>query len=135
MSATPTPQQINLNHFTPDLNNGTRIFVFGSNLAGRHGAGAANTARKHWGAITGIGTGMEGQSYAIPTKDQWLNTLPLSRINWEVKQFISFAVTHPDLTFLVTKIGCGLAGYTEADIKPMFADTPPNCILPKGWRN
>lgn len=110
------------------------IFVFGSNLAGRHGKGAALTARQTLGAIYGQGNGRQGQSYAIPTKDRELRTLQLWEIrNW-VEDFKLYATDHPDLVFEVTKIGCGLAGYREEDIKPMFANSPSNCILPTGWR-
>lgn len=110
------------------------IFVFGSNLAGRHGKGAALHAIKHEGAIYGKGFGFQGTSYAIPTKDENLKTLPLNVIMSYVHAFISDASAHPHLTFLVTKIGCGLAGYKEDDIKPMFKRAPKNCILPDGWR-
>lgn len=111
------------------------IFVFGSNLAGRHGKGAALTAYKSYGAIYGQGIGLQGDSYAIPTKDEKINTLPLSKIKKYVEQFIKFAKLNPDLRFKVTAIGTGLAGYDEADIAPMFINAPDNCILPVGWRN
>ena len=110
------------------------IFVFGSNLAGRHGKGAALTARQEHGAIYGQGVGLQGRSYAIPTKDQYLRTLPLNRIKWFVDAFLEFAVKHPKLTFTVTRIGCGLAGYKDEDIAPMFENAPENCLLPEGWR-
>lgn len=112
----------------------TEIFVFGSNLAGRHGKGSALEARKHHGAIYGQGTGRQGNSYAIPTKDQFLHTLPLTSIRIYVDQFKQYAQDHPDLTFRVVRIGCGLSGYRDQDIVPMFKDAPPNCILPNGWR-
>jgi hypothetical protein len=120
--------------FTPDMNDGKRVFVFGSNLAGRHGAGAALEARKHWGAVNGIGQGQEGRSFAIPTKDKRLNTLMLSVIEREVGYFLRVAGANPETEYLVTRIGCGLAGYTDADIAPMFKHAPKNCILPEGWR-
>jgi hypothetical protein len=110
------------------------IFVFGSNLAGIHGAGAALYARKHHGAILGQGIGLQGDSYAIPTKDKKIKTLPLEQIKPHVDEFILFAKSHPELTFQVTRIGCGLAGYTDKDISPMFKDAPANCNLPDGWR-
>ena len=110
------------------------IFVFGSNLAGIHGAGAALYARKHHGAILGQGIGLQGDSYAIPTKDKKIKTLPLEQIKPYVDEFILFAKSHPELTFQVTRIGCGLAGYTDKDISPMFKDAPANCNLPDGWR-
>jgi hypothetical protein len=110
------------------------IFVFGSNLAGRHGAGAALHAKRCFGAIYGRGVGLQGDSYAIPTKDENIRTLPLGAIHQYVDEFKEFARTHPDLEFHVTKVGCGLAGYSEVDIAPMFAGSPENCILPEGWR-
>lgn len=97
------------------------IFVFGSNLAGRHGKGAALYANQHHGAIYGQAVGLQGNSYAIPTKDEKLNTLPLEVIASHVWWFISRAmVEYKHLTFNVTPIGCGLAGYTPAEIAPMF---------------
>ena len=109
------------------------IFVFGSNEAGRHGTGAAKAARKH-GAIYGQGRGRQGDSYAIPTKDKHLETRPLQSIALDVQIFIEYANAHPELTFEVTRIGCGLAGYKDGDIAPMFRGAPPNCVLPDGWR-
>lgn len=110
------------------------IFVFGSNLAGRHGKGAALYAIKHKGAEYGIGVGIQGNSYAIPTKDRNLKALPLDKIKNHVDVFIQYAEKHPDITFEVTKIGCGLAGYKESDIRPMFRGAPRNCLLPDWWR-
>lgn len=109
------------------------IFVFGSNLAGRHGRGAALYARLNHGAVYGVGIGPQGNAYAIPTKDERLNTLPLTSILDYVIDFINYAERHPELTFEVTRIGCGLAGYKDADIAPMFALAPSNCLLPTGW--
>ena len=111
------------------------VFVFGSNLAGRHGAGAALCARREHGAVYGQGTGLQGRSYAIPTKDHFLKTLPLDIIYGHVLKFLQFAGDHPELTFQVTRIGCGLAGYTDAQISPMFIGAPTNCLLPEGWRH
>lgn len=110
------------------------IFVFGSNLAGRHGAGAALFARKHHGAIYGQGIGLQGNSYGIPTKDFKIQTLPLRVISSHVAIFIQFAKANYETTFQVTRIGCGLAGYTDSEIAPMFKDAPSNCLLPDGWR-
>jgi hypothetical protein len=106
------------------------IFVFGSNLAGRHGKGAALYARQHHGAIYGVGIGMQGSSYAIPTKNEWIQTLPLDRIAAYVENFIGYALTRPDLTFNLTAIGCGLAGYKPSDIAPMFEHAPANVRKP-----
>lgn len=92
------------------------IFVFGSNLAGAHGGGAAYLAYQRFGAVMGQGVGLQGQSYAIPTMQGGANTiLPY------VEEFIAFAQQHPEMTFLVTKIGCGIAGFTPAEIAPLFA--------------
>ena len=110
------------------------IFVFGSNWAGRHGKGAALTARNDYGAVYGIGVGRTGNAYAIPTKDAHLRTLPLASVEKHVAAFLLYARQHPELDFLVTRIGCGLAGYKDHQIAPMFADAPDNCSLPDGWR-
>ena len=111
----------------------TDIFVFGSNLAGRHGKGAALTALIEHGAIRGEGRGRHGCSYDIPTKEYFLKTLPLDDIREYVEMFLRYARHHPELTFNVTRIGCGLAGYKDSDIAPMFKSAPANCILPKEW--
>lgn len=110
------------------------VFVFGSNLAGRHGKGAALYARQHHGAVYGQGSGRQGNSYAIPTKGRALDVLPLDVIQGHVQNFIAYAHRNPDTTFQVTAIGTGLAGYKHTDIAPMFADAPPNCQLPEEWR-
>ena len=110
------------------------IFVFGSNLAGRHGKGAALTALKKHGAEYGNGWGRQGNSWAIPTKDQNLETLPLVRIRAFVDCFLNYALQNQNLKFEVTRIGCGLAGYKDEDIAPMFKNAPSNCYLPPGWR-
>jgi len=109
------------------------IFVFGSNLAGRHGKGAALDARLYHGAKYGQGIGLQGCSYGIPTKDRGLNTLPLNTIKSYVDDFLSFVKAHPEMQFNVTKIGCGLAGYQDKDIAPMFKDAPDNCVLSPEW--
>ena len=109
------------------------IFVFGSNLAGIHGAGAARHAVIHHGARYRQGEGLQGRSYAIPTKDYNINTLPLDEIRKYVEVFVAFAYEHPDLTFQVTRIGCGLAGYQSSDIAPMFNGAPSNCLFDTDW--
>lgn len=119
----------------PLIQRSSKIFVFGSNLAGRHGKGAALTAYKNHGAKYGQGIGRQGNSYAIPTKDQNLKTLALPMIRRYVLDFITYAIEHPEEKFFVTKVGCGLAGYKERDMAPMFKDAPNNCQLPEGWRN
>jgi hypothetical protein len=112
------------------------IFVFGSNLAGRHGAGAAKYAYDNHGAIYGIGVGLQGDSYGIPTKDQQIETLPLDTIRLYVNQFIEFARHKPDLLFNVTAIGCGLAGYNPLQIAPMFSSASglSNVRLPEEFK-
>ena len=97
------------------------IFVFGSNESGRHGKGAAKRARS-WGAKLGIGEGLSGQTYAIPTKNTNVKTLSLRNIERYVTKFALFAKQNPHFSFLVTEIGCGLAGYKSHVIAPMFAD-------------
>lgn len=99
-----------------------QVFCFGSNLAGRHGKGAALDARKLFGAVNGISEGPQGQSYAIPTKDKRLHPLPLDDIAKSIRQFILHAQFNSDLEFLVTPIGTGLAGYGVEQIKPLFGD-------------
>lgn len=110
------------------------VFVFGSNLAGRHGAGSALEARKNWGAEYGVGEGPTGQAYAIPTKDENLNPLSLTLIRMYVDRFLAYARQHPELTFRLVKIGCGLAGFAEVQIIPMFKESSANVVLPEGWR-
>jgi hypothetical protein len=111
----------------------TDIFVFGSNLAGRHGKGAALHARKHHGAIYGQGEGLQGNSYGIPTKGHRLEVLSLGGIYSSIMRFKNFAADHPELTFNVTPVGCGLAGYQQSDIRPLFEPLPPNCRYSKEW--
>jgi hypothetical protein len=106
------------------------IFVFGSNLAGRHGKGAALWAKEYRGAIYGQGAGRQGNSYAIPTKDWELRTLPLDAIADYVEAFLAYAADHPRDVFELTPIGCGLAGYAPATIAPMFRKAPTNVLLP-----
>ena len=106
------------------------IFVFGSNLAGAHGGGAARLAYRKFGAVWGEGVGLHGQTYAIPTMQGGVRT-----IKPFVDEFIRFAIEHPSLTFLVTRIGCGIAGFQDRDIAPLFkaAINVENIILPKGF--
>ena len=110
------------------------IFVFGSNLSGRHGKGAALHARTQHGAVYGKGVGLQGASYAIPTKDHALRAMPLDQIAHYVRQFIKFAIEHPEMTFQVTRVGCGLAGYSDKQMAPLFAEVPKNCQLPEEWK-
>ena len=111
------------------------IFVFGSNLAGRHGAGAALYAHDVYEAAYGVGVGRTGQAYAIPTKDEHIQTLSLERIAVYVSAFLRYASQHPEESFFVTRIGCGLAGYTDKDIAPFFRGAPANCIFDIKWKD
>lgn len=106
------------------------IFVFGSNLQGAHAGGAAYVAHRNFGAIWGQGVGLQGQSYGIPTMQGGVET-----VRPYVNEFIQFAKDHPELTFLVTRIGCGIAGFTDAEMAPLFekAHSIENVILPEGW--
>ena len=109
------------------------VFVFGSNLAGRHGKGAALWARQNRGAIYGQGFGMQGNSFAIPTRDHHIQTLPVSEVKGYVDCFIAYARDHPETQFQLTPIGCGLAGLTREQIEPLFNGAPKNVIWPPEW--
>lgn len=104
------------------------VFVFGSNLAGAHGGGAALLAYERFGAVWGEGVGLHGQTYAIPTMQGGVDT-----IKPYVDDFISFAKENTHLDFLVTRIGCGIAGFRDEEIAPLFRDAidVENIILPK----
>lgn len=104
------------------------IFVFGSNLQGAHGGGAARYAYNHFGAVWGVGVGLQGQTYAIPTMQGGVETIVPY-----VDEFIEFAKSKPELTFLVTRIGCGIAGFRDGEIAPLFAAAlnVENIILPR----
>lgn len=106
------------------------IFVFGSNLAGMHGGGAARAAYLKFGAVMGQGVGLQGRSYAIPTMQGGVET-----IKPYVDEFVGFARQHPELRFLVTRIGCGIAGFRDDEIAPLFRDAleVENIILPKSF--
>ena len=119
--------------YTPDFITELKpneIFVFGSNLGGFHRGGAARVAMQKFGAVWGQGVGLQGQSYAIPTMQGGVET-----IKPYVDEFIVFAKTHPELTFFVTRIGCGIAGFQDSEIAPLFADaiSVPNIVLPRQW--
>ena len=106
------------------------VFVFGSNLAGSHGGGAAYVAWRKFGAVMGQGVGLQGRSYAIPTMQGGVET-----IKPYVDEFITFAQAHPELFFYVTRIGCGIAGFRDAEIAPLFAEarTLENVCLPASF--
>ncbi len=117
--------------FTPDFITELKeneIFVFGSNLQGMHGGGAARLAYDKFGAIWGQGVGLQGQSYGIPTMHGGVDV-----IKPYVDEFIEFAKSHPELTFLVTRIGCGIAGFRDEEIAPLFKECIEidNVILPR----
>lgn len=118
---------------TPRVLDSKKVFVFGSNLRGIHGAGAAKDAVTHYGAQQGVGVGRTGQSYAIPTKDRNFSPMPLYAISAHVFAFTTYAREHASEEFFVTRIGCGFAGYTDEQIAPMFVNAPLNCELPQGW--
>lgn len=113
------------------------IFVFGSNLSGIHGAGAALYARKHRGAILGIGEGMAGQSYALPTKGIRISYMSLDTIQEHVQKFMKFAYdTRNENQFQVTRVGTGLSGFRDEDIADMFyfvAHRKSNCFFDTAW--
>jgi hypothetical protein len=114
-------------HLHPDL-----VFVFGSNLSGIHGAGAALYAKKYYGARQGQRTGLMGKCYAIPTKDRYIRTLPLERIKPYVEEFVEFTMT-AGIKFYLTPVGTGLAGYKHEQIAPLFKGVV-NTWLPLSWK-
>lgn len=116
------------------------IFVFGSNTAGRHGKGAALEAKQKYGAVYGVGEGPTGQCYALPTKKEVENrrlvTRSLKAIAKSLKRFLKYARSHPQQIFLVTPIGCGLAGYQKKQIAQLFLDQSPlpeNIVFSRDW--
>lgn len=115
--------------------NPNKVFVFGSNLAGRHGKGAALWALKNRGAKYGQGFGHQGNSFAIPTKDGNIRTLPIDIIANYVKLFLEEASNYPQVQYELTPIGCGLAGYKPEQIAPMFKNASPNVELPQLFIN
>lgn len=122
---------IEFKHYTPDNITSledNEVFVFGSNIGGYHGGGAAAIALNKFGAIWKQGEGLQGQSYAIPTMQGGVET-----IKPYVDTFIEFAKMHPEKRFLVTKIGCGIAGFKDEEIAPLFAKAMDvdNIVLPK----
>lgn len=110
------------------------IFVFGSNEAGIHGAGAARVAYANHGAIYGKGFGLQGDSFAIPTKDKAIRTLSLEAVREYVDKFLAYARAHLEDNFQVTQIGCGLAGFNAKDIAPLFKGALSNCIFDTAWK-
>ena len=122
-------------NYTPEVISSlgeNEIFVFGSNLAGAHGGGAARAAMNKFGAVWGQGVGLQGRSYAIPTMQGGVETIAPY-----VDEFIAFARANRQLTFLVTRIGCGIAGFRDEDIAPLFRSAldDENIILPESFVN
>lgn len=111
------------------------IFTFGSNLSGIHGAGAALTAYQLHGAIWGQGEGLQGNSYGLPTKGLKISYMPLPEVATHVQRFLDFAAQSPELGFQITRVGCGLAGFDDSEIAPMFTASPKNCFFDIKWRN
>lgn len=109
------------------------IFVFGSNLAGKHFGGAARTAAEKYGAEMGIGEGLTGQSYALPTMSADFQPLPLEVIEQAVEGFKFYALANPALDFYVTRVGCGIAGFSDSQIAPLFVGSPSNCTFDPQW--
>jgi hypothetical protein len=122
---------------TPDNINkleDNQIFVFGSNLNGAHGRGAAKMARDLFGAKIGIGEGLTGKTYAFPTLDKEMKQASHESLIKSKEKLYNFAEENPELKFFVTKVGCGLAGFTEEYMKSIFIGAKPeNIILPIGW--
>jgi hypothetical protein len=111
-----------------------KIFVFDSNLAGKHGKGTSITAYMKYGAIYGQSFGLQGSSFAIPTKDEQFKTLPVKSIAKYIDSFIKYAILNPDITFEVPRIACGIDSYEDVIVAPLFKNAPDNCLLPAGWR-
>ena len=123
-------RQFHPDNFIPDR---TWIWVFGSNEAGRHGKGAAAIAHVNFRAHYGVGQGATGNAYAIPTKDRHLRVLPIDRIAKAVDEFLAYARANPKLRFFVTRVGCGLAGFSDEQMGPLFTQAPLNCSIPTAW--
>jgi hypothetical protein len=110
------------------------VFVFGSNMLGMHGAGAAFQALRQYGAEEGVYYGHKGRSFAIPTKNKRWRVMPVHEIKMYTDRLLEYAAANLHLFFVVTRIGCGYSGYTDDEIAPLFNDAPVNCILPTEWR-
>ena len=117
-----------------DLPKGTEIFVFGSNEAGIHGAGAARYAMDKLGAEYGIGLGYSGTTFAIPTKGFKIEPISFEIVSRYIRSFICLIAMRPEWNFKVTRIGCGLAGFTDEQIAPLFKDCPDNCSFDEAWK-
>lgn len=111
-----------------------QIFVFGSNMAGQHLGGAARQAHEQFGAEMGIGEGITGQCYAFPTLERDFNKREIRSLEASRDRLYSTCRSLPEKEFLLTKVGCGIAGYPEEEMKNLFVDAPKNLILPEEWR-
>jgi len=109
------------------------VFVFGSDLAGRHASGDALKALRHHGAVYDRGVGLQGRSYVIPVRDGHGKLMPVAVITRYVNAFLRFAAIHREMTFHISRIGCERGGYRDDEIAPLFAEAPPTCRLPRGW--
>jgi len=121
-----TPERIS--KLAPD-----EVIIVGTNTAGRHGAGAAAQAHRHFGLELGIGEGLSGQSYAFPTLDDGLRQRADSELRESVQRLFKCAAEHPAKKFLLTKVGCGIAGYSEEYMASLFKNAPANIIKPLDW--
>lgn len=122
-------------HTDNTLPKNEEIFVFGSNESGIHGAGAALVAKEKFGAKYGAGFGLIGMSFAIPTKDWYVNTLSIDKIKFYIDRFAAYTQNSCDTEFFVTRVGCGLAGYVDSQIAPLFANcNAERCIFPEQWK-
>jgi hypothetical protein len=110
------------------------IFVFGSNQRGAHAGGAARLAKEKFGAQEGVGEGLTGQSYAFPTLTAEFAKVSRASLEASRDRFFAAARQNPDKTFLLTKVGCGIAGFTEDEIRPLFDNAPANVVPPEDWR-
>jgi hypothetical protein len=110
------------------------VFVFGTDLAGRHTSGDALVALREHGAQYGRAVGLQGRSYAIPVRNEEGMLLPLPVIARYIDAFLRFATIYRQTTFLVTRVGCGRGAYRDQEIAPLFANAPPNCRLPRSWQ-
>lgn len=109
------------------------IFVFGSNLAGHHAGGAARQAHEDFGAEWGVGEGLTGQCYAFPTLDRNFKPLSANQLRRAKIRFYTVADQHPELTFLMTRVGCGIAGHDEDKMRKRFVNVPKNVVKPEEW--
>ena len=112
-----------------------QIFVFGSNELGEHLGGSAKQALEQFGAINGWGEGLQGQSYAFPTLNRSMQKRSHTKLRLSVYRLYTCCHKNPDKEFLLTKVGCGIAGFSEEFMKKLFRNSPPNLTLPEDWSN